>query len=87
MAQRQAGRPGEACLLHLTVLNHTVQVGLAGRLWLLSACTATAAPLAVLTLTTAPPPAMAALLGYYLMAETWFAVLFTVIVEIVRDHL
>ena len=30
-----------------------------------------------------PPYAMVALVGYYLCAETWFAILFTVIVEIV----
>ena len=30
-----------------------------------------------------PPYAMVALIGYYLCAETWFAILFTVIVEIV----
>merc|ERR1712156_529206 len=30
-----------------------------------------------------PPYALYALIGYYLCAETWFAILFTVIVEIV----
>ena len=30
-----------------------------------------------------PPYALVALIGYYLCAETWFAILFTVIVEIV----
>lgn len=59
------------------------RLGLASRLWLLAACTLIAAPLAALTLFLDPPGSMFALITYYLFAETWFAVLFTVIVEIV----
>merc|ERR1712200_337477 len=61
-------------------------LGLASRLWLLSACTILAAPLAVGTLYYPPPGAMYCLIGYYFLAETWFAVLFTVIVEIVEPE-
>ena len=56
---------------------------LPSRLWLLSACTIIAAPLAVGTLYFPPPGAFGCLILYYFFAETWFAVLFTVIVEIV----
>jgi len=59
------------------------KLGLHSRLWLLAACTIAAAPLAAAVLYYDPPLAMGALIGYYLLAETWFAVLFTVIVEIV----
>ena len=58
-------------------------LGLPSRLWLLSACTLLAAPLAVATLYFPPPGAFGCLIVYYFFAETWFAVLFTVIVEIV----
>ena len=58
-------------------------LGLPSRLWLLSACTLLAAPLAVGTLYFTPPGAFGCLILYYFFAETWFAVLFTVIVEIV----
>jgi len=58
-------------------------LGLPSRLWLLSACTLLASPFAVGTLHLAPPWAFLCLIGYYFLAETWFAVLFTVIVEIV----
>jgi len=58
-------------------------LGLPSRLWLLSACTLLAAPLAVGTLYFPPPAAFGCLILYYFFAETWFAVLFTVIVEIV----
>jgi len=60
------------------------KLGLNSRLWLLSGCTLMAAPFAVLTLYLEPPASMATLIVYYLFAETWFAVLFTVIVEIVE---
>jgi len=59
------------------------KLGLHSRLWLLAACTLTAAPLAACTLYFDPPGAMGFLILYYFFAETWFAVLFTVIVEIV----
>ena len=59
------------------------RLGLPSRLWLLSGCTILAAPLAALTLFLDPPGSMFTLIAYYLFAETWFAVLFTVIVEIV----
>ncbi|XP_023322348.1 protein spinster homolog 1 [Eurytemora carolleeae] len=58
-------------------------LGLPSRLWLLALCTLLAAPLAVGTLYFPPPQAMYCLIAYYFLAETWFAVLFTVIVEIV----
>lgn len=59
------------------------RLGLPSRLWLLSLATLLACPLAAATLTLTPPAAMGALCTYYLFAETWFAVLFTVIVEVV----
>ena len=62
------------------------RLGLPSRLWLLSGCTVLAAPLAALTLFLDPPGAMFSLIAYYLFAETWFAVLFTVIVEIVEPE-
>jgi len=58
-------------------------LGLPSRLWLLSACTLLAAPFAVGTLYFPPSGAFGCLIVYYFFAETWFAVLFTVIVEIV----
>jgi len=61
-------------------------LGLPSRLWLLSGCTLLAAPLAVGTLYFPPPGAFGCLIGYYFFAETWFAVLFTVIVEIVEPE-
>ena len=60
------------------------RLGLHSRLWLLSVCTIIAAPLAAATLYLQPPKSMATLVIYYLFSETWFAVLFTVIVEIVE---
>ena len=47
------------------------RLGLASRLWLLSAATLIASPIAAATLTLQPPLAMAALICYYLFAETW----------------
>jgi len=61
-------------------------LGLPSRLWFLAACTLLAAPLAVGTLYFEPPGAMYCLIAYYFLAETWFAVLFTVIVEIVEPE-
>ena len=58
-------------------------LGLPSRLWLLSACTLVSSPLALGTLHFPPPGAFGCLILYYFFAETWFAVLFTVIVEIV----
>ena len=58
-------------------------LGLPSRLRLLSTSTIIAAPLAVGTLYFPPPGAFGCLILYYFFAETWFAVLFTVIVEIV----
>jgi len=57
--------------------------GLHSRLWLLSVCTIIASPFAVATLYFPPPWAFVCLILYYFFAETWFSVLFTVIVEIV----
>jgi len=62
------------------------RLGLASRLWLLSLATLISSPIAAGTLTIDPPGAMAALVCYYLFAETWFAILFTVIVEVVAPE-
>lgn len=59
------------------------KLGLHSRLWILSLSTLIAAPLAVGVLSVEPPYAFLFLLAYYFFAETWFAVLFTVLVEIV----
>ena len=69
-----------------TALSRTALSPAASRLWLLAACTVLAAPLAVGTLHFPPPGAFVCLLAYYFFAETWFAVLFTVIVEIVQPE-
>ena len=77
-------------------------LGLPSRLWLLSICTLLASPLALGTLYFPPPgafgktsfallsflikPLSGCLILYYFLAETWFAVLFTVIVEIVEPE-
>ena len=45
-----------------------------------------AAPFAALTLYLKPPYCFIALALYYFFAETWFAILFTVIVEIVPSN-
>ena len=42
-----------------------------------------AAPLAAGVLSIDPPKTFGFLMSYYFMAETWFAILFTVLVEIV----
>jgi len=59
------------------------RLGLHSRLWLLGICTVLSTPFAVLTLHLQPPQAFFTLLLYYFFAETWFALLFTVLVEIV----
>jgi len=61
-------------------------LGLASRLWILALCTLLAAPLAFATLYLPPPQGLICLIAYYFLAETWFAVLFTVIVEIVEPE-
>jgi len=58
-------------------------LGSHSRLWLLAAATILAAPLAALTLALAPPQAFVTLAFYYFFAETWFSLLFTVLVELV----
>jgi len=60
------------------------KLGLHSRLWVLSVCTIVAVPFACLCLYLEPPTALVMLLLYYFCAETWFAILFTVIVEIVN---
>jgi len=60
------------------------KLGLHSRLWVLSAFTLLSVPFACLTLYFEPPTALVMLLLYYFCAETWFAILFTVIVEIVN---
>ena len=84
---------GVLCNLKKTLLYYVMfflrlvsKLGLHSRLWLLAACTIAAAPLAAGVLYFDPPGAMGFLIGYYLFAETWFAVLFTVIVEIVEPE-
>merc|ERR1712241_417640 len=59
------------------------KLGLHSRLWVLAVSQLLAAPVGVLVLKLEPPYALYCLLGYYFCAETWFAILFTVIVEIV----
>merc|ERR1711874_375350 len=63
------------------------RLGLYSRLWLLGVCTVVATPFAVLTLHLDPPHAFGTLLLYYFFAETWFAILFTVLVEIVPSSI
>lgn len=58
------------------------KLGLHSRLWVLSACTLIATPFASMVLYLDPPYALICLIFYYLWAETWFAILFTVIVEV-----
>jgi len=63
------------------------RLGLHSRLWLLGACTVVATPFAVLTLHLDPPHAFGTLMLYYFFAETWFSLLFTVLVEIVPSSI
>ena len=56
------------------------------RLWLLGGFHILATPFAALTLYLSPPWAFASLMGYYFFAETWFAILFTVILELVPEN-
>ena len=60
--------------------------GLHSRLWVQSGFLILAAPFAALTLYLKPPYCFIALALYYFFAETWFAILFTVIVEIVPSN-
>ena len=63
------------------------RLGIHSRLWILSFATILASPLALATLLVSDPrAAMACLIAYYFFAETWFAVLFTVIVEVVEPE-
>jgi len=59
------------------------RLGVHSRLWLLAVATILATPLAAMTLHFEPPMAFITLLFYYFFAETWFSLLFTVLVEIV----
>jgi len=59
------------------------KLGLHSRLWILTVTTLLSVPFSVGVLTTPPPYMFVCLLFYYFFAETWFAVLFTVIVEVV----
>ena len=60
-----------------------VKLGLHSRLWVLAVCLLISTPFACLTLYLEPPWAFAGgLIPYYFFSETWFAILFTVIVEI-----
>ena len=60
--------------------------GLHSRLWVQSGFLILATPFAALTLYLEPPYCFIALALYYFFAETWFAILFTVIVEIVPSN-
>lgn len=62
------------------------RLGLHSRLWVLSVFTLIAVPFSCLTLYCEPPTALVMLLIYYFCAETWFAILFTVIVEVVDKN-
>ena len=55
-------------------------------MWVQSLFLTLAAPFAALTLYLKPPYCFIALALYYFFAETWFAILFTVIVEIVPSN-
>merc|ERR1711963_1321549 len=57
------------------------RLGVHSRLWLLGAATIIATPFAGLTLLFDPPTAFVTLLVYYFFAETWFSLLFTVLVD------
>jgi len=59
------------------------RLGPHSRLWVQAAFLAAATPFAALTLHLDPPYCFITLMAYYFCAETWFAILFTVIVEIV----
>ena len=60
--------------------------GLHSRLWVQSGFLLLATPFAALTVYLEPPYCFIALALYYFCAETWFAILFTVIVEIVPPN-
>ena len=60
--------------------------GLHSRLWVQSAFLTLATPFAALTIYLEPPYCFITLALYYFCAETWFAILFTVIVEIVPEN-
>merc|ERR1712062_278584 len=57
--------------------------GVHSRLWLLGLFTLLATPFSLLTLHFDPPYAFTTLIFYYFFAETWFSLVFTVLVEIV----
>lgn len=59
------------------------RMGPHSRLWIQALFLAAATPFAALTLHLDPPYCFICLMAYYFCAETWFAILFTVIVEIV----
>lgn len=61
-------------------------MGLHSRLWILSFTLFIASPLSIGVLSIDPPYTFAFLLLYYFFAETWFGVLFTVIVEVVPQN-
>ena len=64
-------------------INIKISMKINFRLWVQSAFLVLATPFAALTIYLEPPYCFIALALYYLFAETWFAILFTVIVEIV----
>lgn len=59
------------------------RLGLRARLWLLGAMLLISSPFAFMVLYFPPPESCYILLVYYLFAETWFSILFTIIVELV----
>jgi len=59
------------------------KVGLPARAWVLSGSQLLAAPFAVGVLLAPPPYSFLCLLGAYFFAETWFGILFAILVELV----
>jgi len=57
------------------------------RLYVLGVCMLLSSPFAVGVLALQPPLAFFCLFGYYLLAETWFGILFVTLVEVAPDNL
>jgi len=76
---------GSSGVLMGGILTDLVQkyLGVHSRLWMQTVFLLLALPFSALTLFLEPPYCFIALMAYYFLAETWFAILFTVITEIV----
>jgi len=76
---------GSSGVLMGGILTDIVQkyLGLHSRLWMQTVFLLLALPFSALTLFLEPPYCFISLMAYYFMSETWFAILFTVITEIV----